>query len=83
MEKHKRVRILGEEHDVRAEISVMNGYSAHADKNGLLAYAKSVDGAKVFVVHGDEDQCLACADNLRGGGFEDVTVPNRGETVEL
>ena len=85
VEKHKRVRILGEEYDVRAEIRVMNGYSAHADKNGLLAYAQSVDGVKlrVFVVHGDEDQCLACADNLRGAGFEDVTVPNRGETFEL
>jgi metallo-beta-lactamase family protein len=85
VEKHKRVRILGQEHDVRAEVRVMNGYSAHADKNGLLAYAQSVDGTKlrVFVVHGDEDQCLALGDNLGGAGFNDVNVPGRGETFEL
>ena len=85
VEKHKRVRIFGEEHDVRAEVRVMNGYSAHADKNGLLAYAQSVDGTepRVFVVHGDEDQCVAFADHLHRAGFNNVTVPKRGDVFEL
>jgi metallo-beta-lactamase family protein len=85
VEKHKRVRIFGEEHDIRAEVRVMNGYSAHADKNGLLAYAQSVDGTepRVFVVHGDEDQCVAFADHLHRAGFNNVTVPKRGDVFEL
>ncbi len=85
VEKHKRVRIFGEERNVRAEVRVMNGYSAHADKSGLLAYARRVDGTnpRVFVVHGDEDQCLALADHLRGDGFNDVVVPSKGDEFEL
>ena len=40
LEKQPIVNIFGEPHHVRAEISVMNTFSGHADRNDLLDYVK-------------------------------------------
>lgn len=72
------IKVFGEEYRVKAEIVVMNEFSAHADKNELVEW---IGGFKqrpetVFVVHGEESQCLAFADTLRDQeGFTDVRVP--------
>ena len=43
---------------MRAEVEVMNAFSAHADRNNLLDYALRLKDQvkKIFIVHGDEDQ---------------------------
>lgn len=58
VEKHDRVKIFGEEYSLRAEVAVMNAFSAHADRRNLLDYALQYKDRvkKIFVVHGDEDQ---------------------------
>ena len=38
----KRVKILGEEFQVKARVEYIEGYSGHADQNGLLAFACSL-----------------------------------------
>jgi len=51
------VRILGEMRAVNAEVIVMDEFSAHADRDGLFNYVKSVPGLKkVFLVHGESDK---------------------------
>ncbi|MBF0546084.1 MAG: MBL fold metallo-hydrolase [Candidatus Riflebacteria bacterium] len=52
-----RVRIFGNEVVVAAQISQMQGYSGHADQNGLLDWLKSVKkvSGKVFIVHGEDN----------------------------
>lgn len=84
--KEPQVNILGEPHDVRAEVVVLNSFSGHADRNELLAYAGLFDRRKmqsVFVVHGDEDQEEKFAEGLRGAGFGSVVVPVRGQVADL
>lgn len=81
----KRVRIFGEEHPVRAHVERMDGFSAHADRNELLAW---IDCAKanlksVFVVHGEEESALALADGIRALGVPEVVVPHLGDAVSL
>ena len=58
VEKHDRVKIFGDEYALRAEVAVMNAFSAHADRQNLLDYALQYKGKvkKIFIVHGDEDQ---------------------------
>ena len=58
VERHDRVKIFGEEYALRAEVEVMNAFSAHADRQNLLDYALQYKDSvkKIFVVHGDEDQ---------------------------
>lgn len=82
----RRVKILGEEYDVRARVVSIEGYSAHADQAELLAWARPMDRArlqKVFLVHGEAQSAQALADKLRGERVADVTVPERGQPVSF
>ena len=83
----KRVPIFGEEWDVRAQIESIDGYSAHADRNEMLAYLQNIVGEgrlkRVFCVHGDPEACQSLAQAIRGLGVEDVLVPAWKQEVEV
>jgi metallo-beta-lactamase family protein len=84
--KEPVVNIFGEPHNLRAEVVVLNSFSAHADKNELLAYVKQFPRRplkKTFVVHGDPDQSEQFAETLKGEGFGPVVVPSRGNRITL
>lgn len=71
------IRLLGMEHTVRARITPLFGFSAHADRRELLAaLAPHVDQAQaVFLVHGEEDQRTPLARELSARGFRRVECP--------
>jgi metallo-beta-lactamase family protein len=85
VERQPEVRILGETIAVRAEIVVLNGLSSHADHADLMRSLTPLASTArhVRLVHGDLDRAEALADGLRGAGFADVTVPDRGDSVSL
>jgi metallo-beta-lactamase family protein len=83
VEKRPRVRIFGVERDLRAQVVVMNSFSAHADKNELFAYARACgDTRRVFLIHGEPEQQEPFAAALNAAGQE-CTVPAPGTVVEL
>jgi len=79
------VKIFGEEYVVNAEVEVMNVFSAHADRDDLLNYALGTKNSvkKIFIVHGEDSQSQALAEHLAENGFTDITIPSRGDVVEL
>jgi metallo-beta-lactamase family protein len=80
------VRILGEEHPVRAHIVRIEGYSAHADQTELLEWMRSFDRNRldhVFVVHGEEASSFTFAEKLRAEEVRRVTVPEHGQAFEF
>ncbi|MBI4550892.1 MAG: MBL fold metallo-hydrolase [Candidatus Latescibacteria bacterium] len=79
------VRIFGESYTRRADVAVINGFSAHADRNGLLDWISGVGTQlkRVFLVHGNPDQAEALADGIRAVRSCAVTIPERGEWVDL
>jgi len=79
------VRILGQEYQRRAEVETISGYSAHADRNELRAWVRSLGGPirRAFVVHGEPEGLEAMAAILREEGVQDVRVPKHGESFEL
>ncbi len=81
----KVVNIYGEPHDVRAEVFVMNEYSAHADRDELLAWFQGNEGSPqdVFIVHGEEEQALAFADHLSQASTARIWVPRLHESYGL
>ncbi|MGQ9683135.1 MAG: MBL fold metallo-hydrolase RNA specificity domain-containing protein [Anaerolineae bacterium] len=86
LERPDDVTILGEKVPVRADVQSISGYSAHADRAGLLRWVQSLDPQRlrqVYVVHGEEDSALSLASALRAIGVPQVHVPGPGETVEL
>lgn len=67
----EKVKILGEEVQVRAEIDVLPGVSGHADKQGLINWLGGFEEKPglVFVNHGDPDSAdsfVACLENELG-----------------
>jgi metallo-beta-lactamase family protein len=85
VEKAERVRIFGEEFQRRAEVVVMNGFSAHADQTELLDWAagSSARPRHTFVVHGSPDQSDAFASALRERRFPNVESPAVGQDLAL
>jgi len=86
VERREEITIFGEPHRLRAEVAVLNYFSAHADEPGLLDFVGRLDRERlktVFLVHGDEDRQAALARALTEAGYGDVRSPARGETVAL
>jgi metallo-beta-lactamase family protein len=84
-ERHEQVRILGEPHQRRAEVQVIDAFSAHADRDELLAWVRTLrhPPRRAFVVHGEEQQALDFAESLREEGIRKVEVPDLGQTFDI
>jgi metallo-beta-lactamase family protein len=71
---------------VRAQVAGIDAFSGHADRGELSGYVRGLTGniRKVTVIHGEEDQSLAFAGNLRTmlPGAE-VIVPEPRQIVEF
>ncbi len=61
----ERVHIYGEEIVVRARIYTINGFSAHADQDELLAWAQATQAKDVFLVHGEDRALEALSQRLQ------------------
>jgi metallo-beta-lactamase family protein len=81
VEKQPRVKIFGEEYDLRARVVTINGFSAHADRSELLAWTGHFRrrAGSTFIVHGELESSLALADGLRRQGYQNVHVPELGQ----
>jgi metallo-beta-lactamase family protein len=81
----RRVKIFGDEFDVAAEMVKLEGYSAHADHNGLVGFVRKMaqPPRQAHIVHAEQE----AAEALRGGlvelGLQTVTIPDRGDIVEV
>ncbi len=85
-ERRPEVPILGEMVPLRAQVETIGGYSAHADRDGLLKWVQAVRGERlrrVFVVHGEEEESQALAEALKALGRLEVTLPEPEETYTL
>lgn len=87
VERRPEVRIFGLMQDRRAEVVVLNGFSAHADQRDLVAFAEETRRRgplrQVFLVHGEPTAQTALAAELGGRGFPEVHVPAPAETVRI
>jgi len=81
----KEIRLLGQMHPVRAHIEKIEGFSAHADRDGLLAWLSGmrVPPRCVFVAHGEEKAALSFAKLLNERTGWTVKVPQYKDTVDL
>ncbi len=66
------VIIDGERIPIRAKVTKISGYSAHADANGLVQWTKSMKEkpARIKLVHGEPAAQMALRDELTREGYE-------------
>ncbi|MDA8329083.1 MAG: MBL fold metallo-hydrolase [Betaproteobacteria bacterium] len=77
----KKVRIFNEEIAVRARIYTIGGFSAHADRDELLAWHKQINHpTRTFLVHGEEDVMQSFAQQLHG---TEAIMPKLHEVFSL
>jgi metallo-beta-lactamase family protein len=85
VERQEKVKIFGQEYPLRARVESIHGYSAHADRKGLLDWAKPIapDLRHAFIVHGDPGPAAALGDGLRQLGAHQVSVPGPGDVFQV
>jgi metallo-beta-lactamase family protein len=65
---------------VRARIHTINGFSAHADQAGLIAWRARTNAKRTFLTHGEEATMRAFAAKLDGAPVE---MPKLGQSYEI
>ncbi|MGI8508772.1 MAG: MBL fold metallo-hydrolase RNA specificity domain-containing protein [Gemmatimonadaceae bacterium] len=81
------IRVYGEEIELHAQVSIIDGYSAHADRTELEAWidgikATSPDLGPVFLVHGEADVQDVFKATLTAKGYNaDCPEPRSRRTI--
>jgi metallo-beta-lactamase family protein len=85
VEKTRRLKILGDEFRLRAQVHSINALSAHADRTALMNWFDGVKGnlSHVFAVHGEPERVDTMCENIRARGIRNVTDPVPGQRFDL
>lgn len=77
----QRVRILGDEYEVRAQVKKLEGYSGHGDHSDLINFARAMvrQPKRAFIVHAELESAEALQDGLRKIGLKMTAIPDRGD----
>ncbi len=80
------VKIFGDSYEVKARVERIEGYSAHADRSGLQAWALHFDRKRLkhlFLVHGELSAAEALSAALASKGLDHISIPERGQVFPL
>ena len=85
VERQPMLKVFGEEVPLRAQVEVLTGYSAHADRTELMAWVDAVRATSprledVFLVHGEAEAQDAFAERLTQRGIP-AQAPRPGMQV--
>jgi metallo-beta-lactamase family protein len=90
VERAQTIKVFNADVPLRAQVEILNGYSAHGDRHELQQWIDAVRagrpggaGPDVYLVHGERDAQDAFAAQLLGAGYPSVRVPERHAVVTL
>lgn len=85
VDRAPEVRIFGEPYNNRAHCEVLNGFSGHADRDGLIAWVDAMQRRpkNIYLVHGEVEPATALAENLKTRFGVNASVPEWKQTVTL
>jgi metallo-beta-lactamase family protein len=74
VERQPILKIFGDEIPLRAQVEIINGYSAHADRTELTSWLdrvrdRSPDLTRVHLVHGEPDAQATLSESLTAKGY--------------
>jgi len=80
VEGTEKVRILGQHYLVQARIAMLDGFSAHADRDGLFRWLSGLKKPPrhLFVVHGEAGEAQQFSDFLKEKTGWQISVPEYG-----
>ncbi len=77
VERQPEIKIFGQPYKLNAKVKILNTFSAHADYNDIIDFAKHLDLdrlRKVFLVHGEPDSLNEMKTHLLDNGVKTVQV---------
>ena len=79
------LKLFGEYYEVKAEVTIMDSFSAHADQQEMMDF---VDGHQeqcknLFLVHGTIERQEVLGQKMESIGFKKVSIPDLGDVVDL
>jgi metallo-beta-lactamase family protein len=79
------VKIFGDWKMVRADVEVMDSFSAHGDQREMrdVLQNQKKSASHMFLVHGELDRQEVYKDYLESDGFRGIHIPELGEEVDL
>lgn len=80
------ITIKGEKKSVLANIEKIDVFSGHGDQNDLLNFVKMQETGqlkKLFLIHGEAQSMRDFRNVLNQHGYEQVEIPQRGQSYEL
>ncbi len=85
LEGAHEVKIFGELIEISAKIEHIEGFSGHADREGLIQWVTSFEKKpkRVFVVHGEDNVCETFAEMLNETYKIRATAPFSGASFDL
>ncbi len=86
VEQQPQVKIYGEPHSLKAEVAILNSFSAHAGQDELVGYAQTMDKSRVkrtFLVHGEPAQAEVLSRKLVEAGYGNIAITARGDLAEF
>jgi metallo-beta-lactamase family protein len=82
----KKVSIYGTMYEVKADVEVLEAYSAHGDYSEMIVYLSCQDKKqlkKIFLVHGEENVIVDYKKILEDNRFENIVIPSVGEVFDI
>lgn len=78
----KRVKIFGEDISVNARVEMIEGFSGHADRDGLTGWIGKFrkKPSKIFIVHGEEPAMSEFAALINTKFGIETVIPSRGDS---
>jgi metallo-beta-lactamase family protein len=83
-QKQKTIRLLGSQVRVNSKIESIDGFSAHADYEGLIEWLEAYykKPKKIFICHGEPEQSMAFGKRIEKLGYK-YFIPAIGEKISL
>lgn len=81
----KRVRIYGEDITVNARIEMLDGYSGHADREGLLDWIRSMKykPGKIYLTHGEHYAIYSLSEAIEAEYGISTYIPEYAESITI
>lgn len=81
------VSIFGFDHRIRAQVSKIEGFSGHGDYEEMIQYFTACQDVKqikhTFIVHGESNVQKTYQTHLQEAGFGMISIPQRGDCIEI
>lgn len=82
VEGAKTIKLWGEEINVEAQVHTINGFSAHADQQGLINWYRCFNASpKLFLVHGESEAQEALIEAIKP--WTNAQAPTSGQYLNL